>query len=468
MTEAMAAQRIETKEDLDRLLEANPMETSELEFKSTMDALTQHPGDTRSPEAKAEELAKDITAMANSAGGRIIYGVQESKAGRYDAAGMPRKDFPNADEPWLRFRDSFTRRLLDITAGKTDPPVRYEPMLFRLDEGNSGSDFYVVLHVPSIDRGLYMVRGKGRNGYYTRDNNKCRPLTNTEISDLMQRTRRGRDVADQIDRDFTIETTGRVADLVRLPDGEPLFREAQPRIVLGLVPSSEYLPADNSIFSAGDLDVNNWEVRVERLGNWNQSTKTTMDGLLFPLVDEADIPPIGAMSGHQFQQHPSGYIGAHKNGNFFFARRPHTNDETASARMFRERCGGPGIHGLYELEIVEALQQIRRLAHTSTRRPQYWTLHADMLNVQGYKLVLVNEDQRGDVLSGMVYSEPQTHTDLSFGPLRIRTLDVFENRGKAASQMRGFFNEVANAFGLRRSYQFGAEGTWSFRDHRLT
>ena len=174
------------------------------------------------------------------------------------------------------------------------------------------------------------------------------------------------------------------------------------------------------------------------------------------------------MSEHKFQQQPSGYIGAHKNGSFFFARRPHSNDETESARMFRERCAGPGIHGLYELETIEALQQIRRLAHTSTHSPQYWTMHADMLNLQGYKLVLVNEDQRDDMLSGVVYSEPQTHTDLSFGPLRIRTLDVFENRGKAANQMRGFFNEVANAFGLRRSYQFGAEGTWSFRGHRLT
>ena len=76
MTEAMATQRIETREDLDKLLQANPMETSELEFKSTMDALTQHPRDTRRQDDKVEELAKDITAMANSAGGRIIYGVR--------------------------------------------------------------------------------------------------------------------------------------------------------------------------------------------------------------------------------------------------------------------------------------------------------------------------------------------------------------------------------------------------------
>ncbi len=468
MTEAMATSRIENKEDLDKLLEANPVETSHLEFKYTMDALRQHPRDTRKSEDKADDLARDITAMANSAGGVIIYGVREDKTtGRYDAAGMQRKEFPNADEPWHRFSDRFKLRLLDITESKTDPPVRYEVSLFRQDEDDD-SDFYVALHVPSIDRGLYMVRGEGRSGYYTRDNNRCRQLTHTEITDLLQRTQRGREITDQLDRDFTIETKGRVADLVRLPDDEPLFRETQPRIVLGLVPSNEYLPAENSVLWADDLAVDNWQVRVERLGNWNQRTKTTLYGLLFPLVDEADIPYIGATSGHQCQQQPSGYIGAHKNGSFFFARRPHSNDETEVARMFRERCSGPGIHGLYELETIEALQQIRRLAHTSTRRPQYWTLYADMLNVQGYRLVLVNEDQRGDVFSDMVYSEPQTYADLSFGPIRIRTLDAFENRGKAANQMRGFFNEVANAFGLRRSYQFGAEGAWSFRDHRLT
>ena len=229
-----------------------------------------------------------------------------------------------------------------------------------------------------------------------------------------------------------------------------------------MAPSNGFRPAENSILWADNLDVDNWQVRVERLGNWNQRTKTTADGLLFPLVDEADIPYIGATSEHQCQQQPSGYIGAHRNGSFFFARRPHSNDETAPARMFRERCGGPGIHGLYELEVIEALQQIRKLAHTSTHRPQYWTLYADMLNLRGYKLVLVNEDQRGDIFSDLVYSEPQTRAELSFGPLRIRTLDAFENRGKAAIQMRAFFNEIANAFGLRRSFQFGAEGEWSF------
>ena len=211
-------------------------------------------------------------------------------------------------------------------------------------------------------------------------------------------------------------------------------------------------PPRTGILWADSLDVDNWQVRIERLGNWNQRTKTTLYGLLFPLVDEADIPYVGAMSGHQSQQQPSGYIGAHKNGSFFFARRPHSNDETEVARMFQERCGGPGIHGLYELETIEALQQIRKLAHTSTRRPQYWTLYVDMLNVQGYRLVLVNEDQRSDIFSGMVYSEPQTYADLSFGPIRIRTLDAFENRGKAANQMRVFFNEVANAFGVAKEF----------------
>lgn len=466
MTEATATLRIENKKDLDKLLEANPVESLHLEFKYTMDALRQYHRDTRGREDKAEDLARDITAMANAAGGVIIYGVREDKAtGRYDAAGMQRKEFPNADEPWYRFSDRFKLQLQDMTMGKTDPPVRYEVSLFRQDEDDE-SCFYVALHVPSIDRGLYMVRGEKRNGYYTRDNNRCRQLTHAEIADLLQRTQRGREITDQLDRDFTFETKGRVADLITLPDDEPLFREAQPRIVLGLVPSNEYRPANNSILWADEVD--NWQVRVERLGNWNQRTKTTPYGLLFPLVDEADIPYIGATSGHQFQQQPSGYIGAYKNGSFFFARRPHSNDETEVARMFSERCSGSGIHGLYELETIEALQQIKRLAHTSTRRPQYWTLYIDMLNVERYRLVLVNQDQRGDVFSDMVYSEPQPRADLSFGPIRIRTLDAFENRGKAANQMRGFFNEVANAFGLRRSYQFGAEGEWSFRDHRLT
>ena len=49
MTEAMATSRIENKKDLDKLLEANPVESSHLEFKYTMDALRQHHRDHRGP-----------------------------------------------------------------------------------------------------------------------------------------------------------------------------------------------------------------------------------------------------------------------------------------------------------------------------------------------------------------------------------------------------------------------------------
>ena len=188
MTETTTAPRIETREDLAKLLEANPVETSNLEFKYTVDALRRHPEEERRQEDRAEELARDITAMANSAGGTIVYGVQEDEAtGRYSAAGMQRKEFPNADAPWHRFSDRFRLRLSSITENTTDPPVRYDVSLFRQEEDDD-SDFYVVLHIPAVERGLYMVRGRGRSGYYTRDNNRCRQLTNTEITDLLQRT----------------------------------------------------------------------------------------------------------------------------------------------------------------------------------------------------------------------------------------------------------------------------------------
>ena len=461
----MDAHKIKSKEDLDGLLKADPQEDAQLEFKQVMDGLQRQHGDVESKRKKIEELAKDITAMANSAGGIIVYGVRENeRTGQYDAPGMQRSDFLHEDDTWARFCDRFKNRLVNLMQQRTDPPVQYGITMFRQDESKDDSNFYVVLDVPAIDHGPHMVRGEGRNGFYTRDNNVCRQLTVAEITALMQRRQRGRESTDELDNDFTTETTERVSDLVRLPKDEPLFQQGLPRMIVGLFPSNEYRPAENSIVWASDLEVRNWQVRIERLGNWNQHTKTTIDGLLFPLVDESDIPYLGATSEHRFQRQPSGYIGMHKNGKFFFARRPHSDDETAVARMFRDRCDGPGIHGLYEREVIEALQQIRKLAHTSTRRPQYWTLYADMLNVQGYRLVLVNEDHRSDVLSGMVYSEPQTHQDLSFGPVRIRTLDAFENRAKAADQMRGFFNEVANAFGLQKSSQFSSRGTWAFQE----
>jgi predicted HTH transcriptional regulator len=57
--------------DIDRLINAAIQETVDLEYKSST-ALTNTP-------ANKKEMSKDVSAMANASGGRIVYGVLEDK-----------------------------------------------------------------------------------------------------------------------------------------------------------------------------------------------------------------------------------------------------------------------------------------------------------------------------------------------------------------------------------------------------
>ena len=61
-----------TKRDLDRLIADGVEENISLDYKAA-DSL-------QNTDGKKKEIAKDISAMANSAGGVIIYGIKEHDA----------------------------------------------------------------------------------------------------------------------------------------------------------------------------------------------------------------------------------------------------------------------------------------------------------------------------------------------------------------------------------------------------
>src|SRR5260370_40407954 len=66
--------KLETRADLQRLVDEGLEETLSLEYKAS-------PALVR--ESKAiNELCKDVSAMANSAGGQIIYSIEEDKTSR--------------------------------------------------------------------------------------------------------------------------------------------------------------------------------------------------------------------------------------------------------------------------------------------------------------------------------------------------------------------------------------------------
>lgn len=152
-----------TKDDLERLVAERAEESVQLEFKDSR-ALD------RNIEKKVYEISKDVTAMANSAGGTIVYGISE----RGHCAGVitpiNRSDY---SKEWLN--QIITSHIQPRIEGLIVHPV---PL----------SDDNDVAYVVEIPKGSTAHQAKDRR-YYRRYNCDVLPMEDYEIRDVMNRAR---------------------------------------------------------------------------------------------------------------------------------------------------------------------------------------------------------------------------------------------------------------------------------------
>ena len=124
-----------TFQDIDDLVQAGQGEFTNLEFKADFPSAN---------EQGKSELAKDLTAFANTDGGDIVYGVQQDKAGGaltpYKVCGVERNRV-----------DAFIQRLTQIARDRCYPPLSdYDPPK-SVDIPNTADRCLVVVRVrPSL------------------------------------------------------------------------------------------------------------------------------------------------------------------------------------------------------------------------------------------------------------------------------------------------------------------------------
>lgn len=115
--------------------------------------------------SEKREVAKDISAMANSAGGWIVYGVDEQQGpnGIKVAAAM---------SPLTQPADA-AHRIDDIIAGSVTPRPQ-----FRVREIAATGGIFVVVRVTASTDDLHMVTD---NRFYRRSEQGARPMTEPEV-----------------------------------------------------------------------------------------------------------------------------------------------------------------------------------------------------------------------------------------------------------------------------------------------
>ena len=149
------------EQDLQDLINKKISESIRLEYKQSIDI---------SSKSARKELCKDVSAMANAFGGKIIYGLAESK--QKDVGSIPSKLTPIKDH-------SLKESMQQIITDGILPRIDFQINNFESDK-YPGHE-YVVIDVPQSIRGPHFVCTGKENRFYKRRDFEAKPMDQKEI-----------------------------------------------------------------------------------------------------------------------------------------------------------------------------------------------------------------------------------------------------------------------------------------------
>ena len=120
---------------------------------------------------KKVEITKDVSAMANSDGGKIIYGIAEDAENRHLLGSIDPVDHTVFSKEWL-----------DHIIGNIRPRIN-GLIIHPVAIGNSYSDVAYVVEIPSS----YTAHQASDKRYYKRHNFESVPMEHYEILDVLNR-----------------------------------------------------------------------------------------------------------------------------------------------------------------------------------------------------------------------------------------------------------------------------------------
>lgn len=144
--------------DIQLLVDNNTTESVILEFK-------------KEPTKNSKELAKDVSALANSEGGFLIYGLEENESGQASSIN------------WLNASDKFPERFENIVATTIVPFPDFKITEISNEE-DQDKTVYVVFIPQSIK--LHMVVKDKDNRYYKRLDRTVQQMEHSEITERIK------------------------------------------------------------------------------------------------------------------------------------------------------------------------------------------------------------------------------------------------------------------------------------------
>jgi hypothetical protein len=160
----MAFPVYKTRQDLEKLLANGAVENTELEFKDSRSLVRD--------EGKITELCINVSALANSAGGQIIYGINENKKTKGPIVVDEGVEDPSITRDWIS----------QILNARIKPRLtEYSIDPINLHNGQLG----FVISVPQTSIGPHQAPD---NRYYRRIGVEVRAMEDYEVRDILRRS----------------------------------------------------------------------------------------------------------------------------------------------------------------------------------------------------------------------------------------------------------------------------------------
>lgn len=378
--------QVAAEADLQRLIAEHEQEGPHLEFKRET---------PRADNGARHEFAADVSAMSNSGGGDLIYGIDE------DADGCA-----GAIVPFVGNADAEARRMLDVLVNSVEPRL---PGLQVQPVPVAGGSVFVV-RVPQSWAGPHRV--KTNQHFFVREGARKRQLDIPEIRALFVRT----ESQAQKVRDFRTDRLG------ALMSGRAPERLAPGALqVLHLIPTQAAL----GLMSVDPVPYMNRQV-LPVLGAGGGNQRINIDGALA-------VRNVGA-------EGTNGYSQFFRNGYF----------ETVHVESWggaEQRTALGSLH--YEESLIQLVDRFRaeltRLGY-STEVTAMWSL----LGADRTELGL--DRWRFNLDGGMGRFDRPT---LVVPDVLLRSED------SAEQALRPLFDQIWQAAGLLRSYNYDDQGNWA-------
>jgi hypothetical protein len=388
-----------TEDHLLSLIEDQVPEQRVIEYKREL------PGNSN--DQKREFLA-DVCALANTAGGDLVYGMTES-------GGMPQelRGFETGDIDAARLR---LEHLIRDGIGPRISGVSTQPV--KLRNGNHA----LVLRVPRSFSRPHVVTFNRHWRFYARNSGGKYPL---EVDEIRQAFALSESVADRI-RSFRADRLGRVVSgetPAAIKGTDWSVSRGTGRVVLHMLPLSAF----DSPPSVVDLDV--LPVPLSPLNSIGGMPRYNFDGLV-----------CDGQSGSEVV----GYVQLFRSGII----------EAVDNTPFAEREEGFTIASTYlEESLIEAVERYFELLRTIGVAPPVY-LMLSLLSVRGYQMLVPDLHMRFGV-------QPIDRDDLVIPEGMVESLE--QDRAAVERHMRPLLDAVWNACGFVRSPNYDESGHWNPR-----